>query len=160
MDYMNNLLLKTNAAMQSVSGKVDKQILHDKDKIIGMNMIQIQKHIGNDGKVLENTNPVYTGYYRPATVVFWAKVKPPITRKEIGDPYNFTWFGKFYSGFDIKKKNGNYEIFSRGTNTTSSKEAFFKGYQNLFGLTSENESIILDGVKGSVINQILTQIYG
>lgn len=120
---------------------VDDVVLKNEDKITGLNIDQISRHQNSDGGLLKNSNKTYSGYYQPATVSFAQQGIPsfPITSKTVGNAYNFTWDGKFFEQFKLLKKDGDFLLHSDGESTNQLKKAFFDGYDNLYGLTNDNE---------------------
>lgn len=109
-----------------------------KHEFIRLNIKQIDDHQDSKGKLLQNNDPAYSGIYTKATEEIATAINPkPLTSKRAGDPYNFVWGGDFMNGFYLYQKNNQIVLGSTGTGT-GLKEEFFKGYENLFGLTEEN----------------------
>lgn len=114
------------------------------NEIIRLNTGQFENGTGSDNKRLVNSNPIFKGRYSLYTQII---AKNTVAPKNAGDLYNFAWTGDFLSGMYVDfKNNGTYSIFSNGMGTAE-KLSFFKGYNNLFGLTDKNEKIIRDKIR-------------
>lgn len=109
-------------------------------EIIKKNVENIDNHVGADGVELNNSNPLFTGIYKPFTAQQSLFSPTPQAPKIAGQPYNFVWTGDFMRGFqvDIDSSGTKITIYSTGTGS-GSKAEFFKGYKNIFGLTKENQ---------------------
>ncbi len=124
------------------------------DEIVDMNKSQIRRHIGNDGTILENTALTPNGY--PYSGVYTSLTQTLSGGKKMaGAPYDFTVTGAFFGGFEL---DSNLSIFSTGIGS-GLKRAFFKGYDNMFGLTVENENKVLEEVKNFVTDKMLNELW-
>lgn len=161
MDYLNNLLTEVRNQTELIPDMVDREVMLRKPEIIKLNIRQIQEHEGSDGKILNNKNKKFTGFYSEATEAFasGSLYSPPaLTEKKAGQPYNWVWGGDFINNFDIEKFGQDYKVYSTGTGS-GDKKAFFDGYKNLFGLTTDNELFILNEVANFVMNQMIEKLY-
>jgi hypothetical protein len=115
--------------------------LSKENEIVNLNIKQIEKSKGNDGKELKNDivrngKQVFTGIYSLSTQLL-------DSRKTAGDPYTFRDTGNFLNNFElyINPNLTQVEIFSTGTGSAD-KADFFRGYKNIFGLDKDNQSTL------------------
>lgn len=145
-----------NLTESNLNNDLFDYIIALKKEFIKLNTEQINDHVSSKGKLLKNKNKKFTGIYTKATEEIAKAANPgPITTKKEGQPYNFVWGGDFMNNFYLYKKQGQIIIGSTGTSSGSSstlfgddKEEFFRGYEDLFGLTDEN-------LKGVIRDKIL-----
>ena len=128
-EYLKNAKFVQNTLLD----ESEKIVLKNEDKIIDLNVDQIQSGEGNDGKDLNNTNSRFKGYYTLATQM----INP---EKTAGSLYTFFDTGNFLGNFNTQISNDltKVDIFSTGTGA-GEKSEFFRGYTNLFGLNPKNE---------------------
>lgn len=128
-EYLKN----AKFVQQNLLDESEKIVLKNEDKIIDLNVDQIQSGEGSDGKDLNNTNSKFKGYYTLATQM----IKP---EKTAGSLYTFFDTGNFLGNFNTQISNDltKVDIFSTGTGA-GEKSEFFRGYTNLFGLNPKNE---------------------
>lgn len=136
--------------LEAIRDNFQKEAIKSANKfekeIIRLNASQFEQGKGSDGQRLVNSNPLFSGRYTLLTQII-AQTKPTVAPKTAGNIYNFAWTGDFLSGMYVDfKPDGKYTIFSNGMGT-GDKLSFFKGYNNLFGLTDENKQIIIDKIK-------------
>lgn len=129
LDYLKNAKFVQNTLLD----ESEKIVLKNEDKIIDLNVDQIQSGKGNDGKDLNNTNDLFTGFYKLSTQL----INP---EKTAGSLYTFFDTGNFLGNFNTQISNDltKVDIFSTGTGAVEKSE-FFRGYTNLFGLNPKNE---------------------
>jgi hypothetical protein len=128
-EYLKN----AKFVQQNLLDESEKIVLKNEDKLIDLNVEQIQSGEGNDGKDLNNTDSKFKGYYTLATQM----INP---EKTAGSLYTFFDTGNFLGNFNIQLSNDltKVDIFSTGTGA-GQKSEFFRGYTNLFGLNPKNE---------------------
>ena len=128
-EYLKNAKFVQNTLLD----ESEKIVLKNEDKIIDLNVDQIQSGEGSDGKDLNNTNSKFKGYYTLATQM----INP---EKTAGSLYTFFDTGNFLGNFNTQISNDltKVDIFSTGTGA-GQKSEFFRGYTNLFGLNPKNE---------------------
>lgn len=128
-EYLKNAKFVQNTLLD----ESEKIVLKNEDKIIDLNVDQIQSGEGSDGKDLNNTNSKFKGYYTLATQM----INP---EKTAGSLYTFFDTGNFLGNFNTQISNDltKVDIFSTGTGA-GEKSEFFRGYTNLFGLNPKNE---------------------
>jgi hypothetical protein len=132
LDYINKL----QSVRNRLQDETEKIIYKNENKIIQLNTKQIDDFIGFDGKELKNTDSKYRGIYTLSTQL----INP---LKVAGNPYNFNDTGNFFSGFYIEVSNDLTKVIIDSTGTgTGQKADFFKGYNNIFGLTNQNQYIL------------------
>lgn len=137
-----------NLTESNLNNDLFDYIIALKKEFIKLNTEQINDHVNAKGKLLKNKNKKFTGIYTKATEEIAKAANPgPITTKKEGQPYNFLWGGDFMNNFYLYKKQGQITIGSTGTGS-GDKEEFFRGYEDLFGLTDEN-------LKGVIRDKIL-----
>lgn len=137
-----------NLTESNLNNDLFDYIIALKKEFIKLNTEQINDHVNAKGKLLKNKNKKFTGIYTKATEEIAKAANPgPITTKKEGQPYNFVWGGDFMNNFYLYKKQGQITIGSTGTGS-GDKEEFFRGYEDLFGLTDEN-------LKGVIRDKIL-----
>ncbi len=130
---ISEYLKKAKFVQQNLLDESEKIVLKNEDKIIDLNVDQIQSGEGSDGKDLNNTNSKFKGYYTLATQM----INP---EKTAGSLYTFFDTGNFLGNFNTQISNDltKVDIFSTGTGA-GEKSEFFRGYTNLFGLNPKNE---------------------
>lgn len=160
MDYIE--LLQKNLNQQSQESNLRK-IIDDgfykyQDNIIKLQINQIDNSLGFNNTVLYN--PLFEGFYQPSTSNYALLGIPskPLASKIAYNKYNFVWTGDFLSNFKIRAISKGFETYSTGTGS-GGKKAFFDGYENMFGLTNENESTIYGEVYMYVMEKVLLNIY-
>lgn len=128
-EYLKN----AKFVQQNLLDESEKIVLKNEDKIIDLNVDQIQSGEGSEGKDLNNTNSKFKGYYTLATQM----INP---EKTAGSLYTFFDTGNFLGNFNTQISNDltKVDIFSTGTGA-GEKSEFFRGYTNLFGLNPKNE---------------------
>jgi hypothetical protein len=128
-EYLKN----AKFVQQNLLDESEKIVLKNEDKLIDLNVDQIQSGEGNDGKDLNNTDSKFKGYYTLATQM----INP---EKTAGSLYTFFDTGNFLGNFNTQISNDltKVDIFSTGTGS-GQKAEFFRGYTNLFGLNPKNE---------------------
>lgn len=137
-----------NLTESNLNNDLFDYIIALKKEFIKLNTEQINDHVNAKGKLLKNKNKKFSGIYTKATEEIAKAANPgPITTKKEGQPYNFVWGGDFMNNFYLYKKQGQITIGSTGTGS-GDKEEFFRGYEDLFGLTDEN-------LKGVIRDKIL-----
>lgn len=137
-----------NLTESNLNNDLFDYIIALKKEFIKLNANQIHNHLDSKGKKLVNKNKRFSGYYTKATEEIAKAANPkPTTPKIEGEPYNFVWGGDFMNNFYLYKKQGQITIGSTGTGS-GDKEEFFRGYEDLFGLTEEN-------LKGVIRDKIL-----
>ena len=146
---MTTISDKIKACEYVINNLLDEQeriIYAHENEFIKMNTAQFDEGLGSDGKILNNTNPIFDGRYSLFTQI-QAEKKPAIAPKIAGELYNFAWTGDFLSGLqlEIRPNAVQFDIFSTGTGT-GDKSIFFAGYTNLFGIsdTDRVNSIIYE----------------
>jgi hypothetical protein len=129
-------LKNANLVRNSLQDETERILILRENEIVNLNIKQIENSTGNDGKLLENTNTRFKGFYTLSTQLF----NP---RKVAGNPYDFRETGDFLNNFQlyINPNLTQVEIFSTGTGTNE-KADFFRGYKNIFGLDKENQSTL------------------
>lgn len=159
MDYIENYLKRLQSQIDNIPDLVHAGIIANADKIIALNIEQIDNHEGSDGKMLKNTDTRFKGTYTQLTEEIAASASPrPEAPKRRGDPYNWVWSGDFMSNFKLEQKGDDFQIYSTGSGS-GAKAEFFKGYRNLYGLTKENEQYIFGIVSEYVLNQTMGNLW-
>lgn len=135
-------LKKATFVRDSLQDETERILYAKENEIVNLNIGQIENSTGNDGKLLENTNPHFSGRYTLATQLR-SQQERTIFPKIAGELYNFGWTGDLLRYFElyINPNLTQIEIFSTGTGA-GEKADFFKGYKNIFGLDKENQSIL------------------
>ena len=111
-------------------------IERNESKIISLNIQNIEQGLGSDGKILKNTNKIFTGVYTLSTQL----INPT---KRAGDLYNFFQTGNFLGNFEIEISSDLTKIYVYSTGTGGGeKSLFFKGYNNLFGFDLKDQKEI------------------
>jgi hypothetical protein len=129
-EYLKN----AKFVQQNLLVESEKIVLKNEDKLIDLNVDQMQSGEGNDGKELYHIQrKKYTGFYSLTT----QNINP---KKTILDRYTFFETGDFLLNFNIELSNDltKVDIFSTGTGSGEKLE-FFQGYINMFGLSPKNE---------------------
>lgn len=167
MDYIQELQQRLKQASQEANIRrlIDDVMFGLAPEIIALNIAQIEAHKGFDDKPMVNNivktmgdnkgEPLYTGKYSKATSEFSEGAN---TLKTKGKPYNFNWTGDFLGNFNIKAVGKGFATYSTGTGSGDKKE-FFEGYNNMFGLDSENTATIESEVEYYVLEKVLSKIY-
>ena len=127
-DYLN----KAKFVRDNILNETETIVFANEDKIIDLNVRQIEQGQGSDNKNLINSDTVFSGVYTLATNL----LNP---NKKAGSLYNFFETGNFIQGFQIELSQDGTKviIFSTGTGS-GDKSEFFRGYDNIFGLDSPN----------------------
>lgn len=127
-----DLMKRLQEARNGISNEVEKIVYNNENDIIKLNTSQIEKHIGFDERKL--INPLFRGVYSKNHF------------NELGDfhqagqKYDFTNTGDFFRGFEVEVLPNQRQIKINSTGTGSGDKAmFFKGYYNIFGLTTQNQ---------------------
>jgi hypothetical protein len=132
-----DLMVKLQEVKNSLLDEVEKIVYRNENKIIKLNTSQIDQHIGFDGKTLENTNSLFSGFYRQNNFTDSGGFH------QAGEKYDFTDTGDFFRGFNIEVLPNLTQIEINSTGTGSGdKASFFRGYYNIFGLTTQNQYIL------------------
>ena len=143
---MANFLQVQKAASQIKPAKVKseffKYIRSVENLFFDFNIDQIEDSQNAEGQLLKNRNRRFKGVYAESTKNF-ALIDGITTPKVPGTPYNFLWSGEFLKGFQMFIRNGDLSFFSTGTGS-GEKADFFKGYDDLFGLTDENLNRVIE----------------
>jgi len=137
MTTINDYIKKCELVAREMLNEQERIVLANEDKIVSLNVDAFQDGIGSDGQLLKNSNEkMFKGVYSLST-----QLLDP--NKVAGTPYNFFQTGNFLSNMqiDLQPNLVKFDIFSTGTGS-GDKALFFKGYNNLFGLTNENEKIV------------------
>ena len=161
--YLDRILTNIQHEKASTAIRVDREVYILEEEIILLNINQIERHEGSDNQPLVNENPTFTGFYQPYTVSVSItgrapKTPPSITKKNVGQPYNFVWRGDFFNGFVLEKQGKNFKIYSTGEGEDKKKE-FFDGYKNLYGLNIHNENDVFNEITNKVLETQLKSIY-
>lgn len=129
-DYLN----KAKFVRDNILDEQERIVLKNENKIVSLNVLQIENSKGSDGKLLKNTDTRFKGRYTMATQM----MNP---NKIAGNPYDFIQTGDFMKSFELDIANDltKINIFNTGTGSEG-KASFFKGYTNLFGLDKENQN--------------------
>lgn len=129
LDY----LTKLRSVRDKIQDETERIIYKNENEIIRLNTKQIEDSIGADDRLLNNKDKSFKGVYTLATQM----INP---LKIAGDPYNFTDTGDFFRGFEIEVSADLTKVLIYSTGTgTGDKADFFKGYDNIFGLTKNNQ---------------------
>lgn len=131
-NYKNRVVEARNNLLSESERIIEK---HEND-IVRLQTSQLDEGMGEDGNILENANPIFSGHYTMATQM----INP---NKIAGDLYNFFETGAFLSGLQLQMSNDklSFQLFSTGTGS-GDKKSFFDGYNNLFGLDNKNSQIV------------------
>lgn len=132
-----DLMVKLQEVRNNILEQVEIIVYRNENNIIKLNTTQIDEHIGFDGSELQNTNKLFSGFYRKN---FFSELGD---FKQAGELYDFTNTGNFFKGFyvDVMPNLTQIEIGSTGTGS-GDKADFFRGYNNIFGLTNKNQYIL------------------
>lgn len=136
MNFQEALKKAESLSPETVSKALFLEVRKIEQVLINLNINQIEDSEDSFNKTLENTNKLYTGVYQPYTVAK-ALMENPKAPKRLGEPYNFLWEGDFLSGFEVKISNETISLNSTGTGS-GGKAIFFAGYKDIFGLTDES----------------------
>lgn len=143
--YLQNLK-KLQSTIFDEQGKAIRKM---ETEIIRKNTVNIENHIGSDGKELKNSNPMFSGYYSKNTASLAKSTffSTPLLPKIAGQPYNWIWTGVFIGNFhlDIDSSQNKITLYSTGTGS-GAKADFFKGYKNLYGLTEQDQLWLNNGI--------------
>jgi hypothetical protein len=127
-DYLN----KAKFVRDNILNETETIVYKNEDAIINLNVDQIESGIGSDGKILKNSNDVFSGTYSLSTNL----LNP---NKKAGSLYNFFETGAFLGGFKIELSQDGTKVIIYSTGTgTGDKASFFNGYDNLYGLYNRN----------------------
>jgi len=132
-----DLLVKLQEVRNGILDEVENIIYRNENKIIKLNTTQIDNHIGFDGNQLDNSNNLFGGFYKQNSFTESGGFH------QAGELYDFTNTGNFFRGFyiDVMPNLTQIEIGSTGTGS-GDKANFFRGYNNIFGFTNQNQYII------------------
>lgn len=168
MDYIQELQQRLTQVSSegNLRNLIDKGILELRSEIIALNIAQIDQHDGFDDKPMVNTIKVrrgkrkgelaYKGVYSQATEEF---AEGANTSKSAGKPYDFNWYGDFLGNFALKAVGKGFATYSTGTGSGTKRE-FFEGYNNMFGLNTQNTATIESEVEYYVLEKVLSKMYG
>jgi len=133
---INDYIKKCKFVASEMLNEQERILLANEERIVSLNIDAMQSGIGNDDKVLKNSNPIFKGVYSLST-----QLTDP--KKVAGNPYNFLETGAFLGNMqlDLQPNLTKFDIFSTGTGS-GDKALFFSGYTNLFGLDKENTEIV------------------
>ena len=136
MTTINDYIKKAKFVASEMLNEQERIVLANENEIISLNVDTFQDGYGSDGNILKNSNERFKGIYSLSSQLLDPK-------KVAGTPYNFFETGAFLSNMqiDLQPNLTKFDIFSTGTGS-GDKALFFKGYNNLFGLTNENEKIV------------------
>ena len=155
MDYIQLLQQRIQSVNDNVIlGLIDEEVFRLSDKIIDLNLNQIENSKGFDDKSLKN--PFYKGRYSEvsSSIAFrHGEFKP------VGGLYDFDFTGDFKRGFNIKDVPKGYEIESFGAYGGDGKTEFFEGYDNMVGLNTENTATIESEVLYYVLEKTFSKLY-
>jgi len=134
MQTIDTYLKAAKTVRDSLLDETERIIYAKENDISNLNIGQIEDSKGSDGKLLENTDTRFKGLYSMSTQLLNPK-------KVAGTPYDFFETGNFLGNFqvDIDSSLTKISISSTGTGA-GEKASFFRGYTNLFGLDTENQS--------------------
>jgi len=132
-----DLMVKLQEVRNSLLDEIENIVYRNESKIIKLNTSQIDQHIGFDGNTLENTSSLFKGFYSQNSFT----ESGGFHRQ--GEIYDFTNSGDFFRGFNVEVLPNltQIEIGSTGTGS-GDKASFFRGYYNIFGLTTQNQYIL------------------
>lgn len=132
-----DLMVKLQEVRNSLLDEVENIVYRNENNIIKLNTKQIENHIGFDDKTLENSNSRFSGFYKMNSFT-----ESGGFHKQ-GELYDFTNSGDFFRGFNVRVLPNLTQIEINSTGTGSGdKSIFFKGYDNIFGLTNKNQYIL------------------
>ena len=134
MQTIDSYLKSAQFVRDSLLDETERIIYAKENEISNLNIGQIENSKGSDGKLLENSDTRFKGVYTLSTQLLNPK-------KIAGTPYDFFETGNFLRGFqvDIDSTLTKVSIISTGTGA-GEKASFFRGYTNLFGLDTQNQS--------------------
>ena len=130
-----DLMVKLQEVRNSLLDEIENIVYRNENKIIKLNTSQIKQHIGFDGNQLDN--PLFSGLYKSNHFNELGQFH------QANEPYDFTNTGDFFRGFNVEVLPNltQLEIYSTGTGS-GDKASFFRGYYNIFGLTTQNQYIL------------------
>lgn len=133
MTTIQDKIKACNYVINNLLDEQEKIIYAHEQEFIRMNTEQFEDGLGSDGKILNNTNPIFDGTYSLST-----NLLDPT--KKAGAYYNFFKTGAFLSGLQlvVLPNAVQFDIFSTGTGS-GDKSIFFAGYTNLFGISDTNK---------------------
>jgi len=136
MTTINDYIKKAKFVASEMLNEQERIVLENENRIVSLNVDTFQDGMGSDGKVLKNSNDLFTGVYKLSTQLIDPK-------KTAGKNYTFLETGAFLSNMqiDLQPNLTKFDIFSTGTGS-GDKALFFSGYNNLFGLNQNNEEIV------------------
>ena len=132
MTTINDYLKKLRFVRDNILNETENSVERNEQRIINLNVNQIEDFVGVDGKLLTNKNTLFKGVYTLSTQM----INP---KKIAGEQYTFFNTGDFMGNFHVQMSSDltKVEIFNTGTGS-GDKRAFFDGYPLLLGLTKEN----------------------
>jgi len=132
MVTINDYLQKVRFVRDNILNETENSVARNENKIVNLNVNQIENSIGTDGLMLKNKSSVFSGVYSLTTQMI-----NPI--KIAGNPYTFFDTGDFMGSFQIDMSSDLTKVVITNTGTGSGdKKSFFDGYTKLLGLTKEN----------------------
>jgi len=132
MVTINDYLQKVRFVRDNILNETENSVARNENKIVNLNVNQIENSIGTDGLMLKNKSSVFSGVYSLTTQMI-----NPI--KIAGNPYTFFGTGDFMGSFQIDMSSDLTKVVITNTGTGSGdKKSFFDGYTKLLGLTKEN----------------------
>lgn len=135
---VNDYLKKAIFVRDNILNVTEDIVYKNEAAIIRMNTSQFENGLGSDDATLKNSNDKYTGRYS-----FYTSLLTP--SKQAGELYDFNMTGAFLSGMEVNVLPDVTKLYIDSTGTgraNSDKAAFFKGYNNLFGLNKNNTLIL------------------
>jgi hypothetical protein len=132
MITINDYLRKVQFVRDNILNETEDSVARNENKIINLNVNQIEDSKGIDGLMLKNKSSLFKGVYTLSTQL----INP---LKIAGDPYNFFDTGDFLGNFQIDMSSDLTKVLITNTGTGSGdKKDFFDGYPKLLGLTKEH----------------------
>ena len=134
MQTIDTYLKSAQLVRDSILDETERIVYAKENEIANLNIFQIENSKGSDGRPLINRNKIFTGFYSPSTQL--------INPKKIAyTPYDFFETGNFLGNFQVDVDASLTKISINSTGTGGGEKAsFFKGYANLFGLDTQNQS--------------------
>lgn len=103
-------------------------------EIFDLNVKQLENaENANDGDLI-NKDKSFSGVYSQLSEDLGHEAILP---KKAGELYNFGWSGDFLGNFKMDLFSDRVEVYSTGEGS-GEKQAFFNGYESLYGLNSES----------------------
>jgi hypothetical protein len=132
MITINDYLQKVRFVRDNILNETEDSVARNENKIINLNVNQIEESKGIDGLMLKNKSNLFKGVYTLSTQL----INP---KKIAGDPYTFFDTGDFMGNFQVDMSSDLTKVIITNTGTGSgNKKDFFDGYPKLLGLTKEN----------------------